>query len=108
MQDVVQNYQLQKKEYFIDDHELAPEIYAEQFTNIEGSGSSADVVLGRARMMLATELGKDPLLRQEVRDLFKSEARVSCVPTERGIVKISNFTPWFVSVSISVNVARLT
>jgi transcription elongation factor SPT6 len=97
MHDVVLNFLANEKVHFIDDYELNPEAYAEQFTEAEGPGSSGEATLSRARMILATELGKDPLLRDHVRDLFKKEAHVSCTPTERGLVKIDEFKPWFVS-----------
>ena len=47
-------------------------------------------------MILATELGKDPLLRQEIRDRYKSEALITVVPTERGINKIDENHAYFV------------
>ena len=48
-------------------------------------------------MLLSTELGKDPLLRSQMRKLFKEEARVTVEPTERGITKIDENHPYFVS-----------
>ena len=47
-------------------------------------------------MILATELGKDPLLRQEMRNRFRNEALVSVQPTERGVTKIDEHHPYFV------------
>lgn len=49
-------------------------------------------------MILCTELGKDPLLRQEMRQLFKAEAQISVVPTDRGITKIDEHHPYFVCI----------
>jgi transcription elongation factor SPT6 len=95
--DVVLNFLANDKVHFIDDHELKPEAYAEQFMDIDGSGSSSEAVLTKARMILATELGKDPLLRDHVRSMFKGNSHVSCSPTERGLLKIDEFKPWFVS-----------
>jgi transcription elongation factor SPT6 len=94
--DVVLNYVADSKLHFIDDNELSPEALADQYIDPDGNSQTAETTLARARMILATELGKDPLLRQEVRALFKNQALVSCVPTERGIVKINEFSPWFV------------
>jgi transcription elongation factor SPT6 len=34
-------------------------------------------------LLLATELGKDPLLRNQVRKLFHHEARVTVEPTDQ-------------------------
>jgi hypothetical protein len=39
-------------------------------------------------MLLSTELGKDPLLRNEFRKPFKEEALISVEPTDRGNLKI--------------------
>lgn len=50
----------------------------------------------RARLIIATELGKDPLMRIQMRKLFKEEARVTVEPTERGIVKIDESHPYYV------------
>jgi transcription elongation factor SPT6 len=94
---VVLNFLSNDKVHFIDDHELKPEAYAEEYIDIDGSGTTSEAVLAKARMILATELGKDPLLRDHIRDLFKTNAHVSCSPTERGQVKIDEFKPWFVS-----------
>jgi transcription elongation factor SPT6 len=58
---------------------------------------SAEELLRRARMILSTELGKDPLLRQEMRNAFKESALVSVLPTEKGKVKIDEHHPHFVS-----------
>jgi hypothetical protein len=47
-------------------------------------------------MILSTELGKDPLLRQEMRDTFKEHAVVSVLPTERGKLKIDEHHAYYV------------
>lgn len=84
--------------HFVDDQELNPTVYAEQFADPEPTKAlSPEELLARARMLLATELGKDPLLRNHVRKLFKDEAQISVEPTERGISKIDEHHPYFVS-----------
>lgn len=76
--------------HFVDDQELNPLVYAEQYADPDPEKAQpAEELLGRARMILATELGKDPLLRNQMRLLFKDEARISVVPTEKGITKIT-------------------
>lgn len=50
-------------------------------------------------MIIATELGKDPLLRQAIRDTFKTDALISVTPTERGIAKIDEHNQYYVSLS---------
>jgi transcription elongation factor SPT6 len=71
--------------------------YAEQFEDSDPvKGQSPEELLRRARMILSTELGKDPLLRSQMRKLFKEEARLTVEPTERGITKIDENHPYFV------------
>ena len=67
--EVVQNYFASDHPHFIDDQELNPIAYAEQFSDPDLATQSPEELLRRARLILATELGKDPLIRQEVRDL---------------------------------------
>ena len=43
---------------------------------------------------VATELGKDPILRHHIRELFKSHATVTVIPTEKGVSKIDDFHPY--------------
>ena len=72
--------------------------YAEQFEDSDPTkGQSPEELLRKARMILATELGKDPLLRSQMRKLFREEAHVTVEPTERGITKIDENHPYFVS-----------
>lgn len=85
------------KSYWVDDQDLAPEPYAEQFVDPDPTKAlPASELLRRARMIIATELGKDPLLRQVVRQKFKGFARVSVQPTDRGLSKIDEHHPYFV------------
>jgi transcription elongation factor SPT6 len=58
-------------------------------------------------MILATELGKDPLLRQEMRNRFKRDAVVSVQPTERGITKIDEHHPYFVRALVDCQATRV-
>ncbi|CCM04612.1 uncharacterized protein FIBRA_06796 [Fibroporia radiculosa] len=94
--ETVLNFISENKSHFVDDPELNPLAYAEQFADPDANrAQSPEELLARARMILATELGKDPLLRQEMRNLFKMDARVSVLPTERGITKIDEHNPYF-------------
>lgn len=58
---------------------------------------SAESLLERARLLIAMELGKDPLLKSVIRDLYKKHAVISCLPTEKGLVTIDDYHPFFVS-----------
>jgi transcription elongation factor SPT6 len=84
--------------YFVDDLDFNPVAYAEQFADSDPSkAQTPEELLRKARMIFATELGKDPLLRDEIRKIFKKEARITVVPTERGISKIDENHPYYVS-----------
>ncbi|KAI6132188.1 SH2 domain-containing protein [Pisolithus croceorrhizus] len=94
--EVVQNFISSDRPNFVEDQELNPITFAEQFVNPDSLISQTPAeLLRRARMILATELGKDPLLRQTIRDLFKVEAQISVQPTERGVNKIDEHHPYF-------------
>lgn len=83
--------------HFVEDHDLAPIVYAEQFADPDPAKAlPSEDLLRQARMIIATELGYDPLLRQYVRDEFKQHAQISCVPTDRGKVKIDQFHAYYV------------
>jgi len=45
-------------------------------------------LLKRARLILSTELGKDPILWGHIRSIFRHEACITAEPTERGIQEI--------------------
>lgn len=84
--------------HFVDEQELNPVAYADTFVDPDATRAQpAEELLARARMIIATELGKDPLLRNEIRNTFKADALVSVLPTERGISKIDEHHPYFVS-----------
>lgn len=80
---------------------MNPLAFAEQYVDPdETRAQPAEELLTRARMIIATELGKDPLLRHEIRNTFKANALVSVTPTERGISKIDQHHPYFVSMPV--------
>ncbi|KAI6028716.1 SH2 domain-containing protein [Pisolithus orientalis] len=94
--EVVQNFISLDRPNFVEDQELNPTAFAEQFVNPDSLVPQTPAeLLRRARMIFATELGKDPLLRQTIRDFFKVEAQISVQPTERGINKIDEHHPYF-------------
>lgn len=102
-QDVVRN--LTRKTYFPEDPELPPLAYAEQYSEMQGlTGLSVEEILRRARMVIATELGRDPILRKNIRQLFKADALVSVSPTEKGLAKIDDHHKYYVCDITLVNV----
>lgn len=64
---------------------------------------TAERQLETARMIIATELGKDPLMRKEIRNAFEKNAVVSVLPTERGNEKIDDFHPYHVRAAFGVS-----
>lgn len=89
---------------FVEDPDLPPSAYAERFADPDPSKAlPAEDLLRQARMILSTELGSDPLLRQEVRKLFKARAVLSVQPTERGKNKIDDYHQYNVSIVIRIS-----
>ncbi|KAJ4487881.1 transcription elongation factor SPT6 [Lentinula aciculospora] len=87
--EVVLNFVNETRLHYVDNQNLDPLIYAEQFADPNPAKALVpEELLRRARMIIATELGKDPLLRDQMRQLFKKNALVSVSPTERGRNKI--------------------
>jgi transcription elongation factor SPT6 len=85
--------------YDVEDPDLNPIAFADQFVDPDPTKAQPpEELLRRARMIVATELGKDPLLRQAIRDAFKTDALISVAPTERGIAKIDEHNQFYVSV----------
>ncbi|KAJ7709827.1 transcription elongation factor SPT6 [Mycena rosella] len=94
--EVVLNFLANERVHFVEDQELNPMVYAEQFVNDDPvKALEPDELLARARMIMATELGKDPLLRDHMRKLFRDEARISVEPTEHGVSKIHENDKYF-------------
>ncbi|KAF8625819.1 hypothetical protein AX15_005199 [Amanita polypyramis BW_CC] len=93
---VVLNFLASQRLHFVDDQELNPIVYAEQFADPDPLKAQApEELLSRARMLLSTEIGKDSLLRNEFRKLFREEAQITVEPTERGVAKIDERHPYF-------------
>ncbi|KAF9564591.1 transcription elongation factor SPT6 [Agrocybe pediades] len=93
---VVLNFLAQRHVHFLDDMDFNPIACAEQFADPDPTkAQNPEELLRKARMILSTELGKDPLLRSQIRKVFKEEARVTVEPTERGISKIDDNHPYF-------------
>ncbi|PWN50172.1 hypothetical protein IE53DRAFT_107949 [Violaceomyces palustris] len=84
----------QSRRYFPDDQTVPPLVYAEQFVGGDSGTPNAEAALAKAKMLLSHEIGKDPLMKREVRELFKSSALMSVEPTERGMIKIDDQHPY--------------
>jgi hypothetical protein len=96
---VVENFISERHVHFTDDVDVNPIAYAEQFIDPDPTkAQTPEELLSKARLILSTELGKDPLLRNHIRMVFRETAQVTVVPTERGIQKIEENHPYFVSI----------
>ncbi|KAA1099287.1 Transcription elongation factor spt6 [Puccinia graminis f. sp. tritici] len=49
-----------------------------------------------AKFILSTDIGRDPLLKKHVRQLFRNHGVVTVAPTESGIHKINELHPYFI------------
>lgn len=95
---MVQNFNAGHHVHFVEDVDVNPIACAEQFVDPNPiKAQTPEDLLKKARLILSTELGKDPLLRNQLRILFREEARMTIEPTERGIYKIEDTHPYFVS-----------
>jgi transcription elongation factor SPT6 len=105
---VVQNFMTASHLHDIEDPELNPLAFAEQFADPDPTKAlPAEELLNRARLILATELGKDPLLRSAIRKRFKDDAMISVEPTERGMSKIDDHHPYYVRLLFLTPVASI-
>ena len=90
-----------KHTHTVKDVNLDPISFAEQFVLLGNDDMRfvEDHFRG-ARTIISTELGKDPLIKQEFRNIFKSDAQISVLPTEKGLSRIDEHHPYFVCFSV--------
>ncbi|KAI6096611.1 hypothetical protein EDD16DRAFT_1527922 [Pisolithus croceorrhizus] len=76
---VIQNFISLDRPNIVEDQELNPTTFTEQFVDPSDPiiPQTSTELLHCAQMILATELGKDPLLRQMIHELFNIEAQIS-------------------------------
>ncbi|EPQ32196.1 uncharacterized protein PFL1_00393 [Pseudozyma flocculosa PF-1] len=82
------------RRYIPEDQPLPPLEYAEQFVGAEWGTFTSEIALSKAKLLLVQDIGKDPLLKREIRQLFKDSAEINIEPTERGMVKIDEQHPY--------------
>lgn len=88
------NISSSSRQYSPRDPEEEPFKFAEQFTGAAWGAQTPEVALGKAKMMLSQEIGKDPILKREMRQLFKDAAEINVEPTERGMTVIDDQHPY--------------
>lgn len=97
------------KDFFPEDPDLPPLVHAEAFADPNNEKAEApEYLLQQARLLISTELGKDPLLRREIRARFKEDATVTITPTEKGLNKIDEHHPYHVGCLLSFDNLMLT
>ncbi|WFC97997.1 Transcription elongation factor spt6 [Malassezia yamatoensis] len=72
-----------------------PAAMADAYIDPSQGVSSADQALQLARTLLAHEIGKEPLLRRDVRSLFRTSALMDVEPTDRGMTRIDESHPYY-------------
>lgn len=82
------------RQYSPRDPEESPFKFAEQFIGSAWGAHSPEIALAKAKMMLSQEIGKDPILKREMRQLFKDAAEINIEPTERGMTVIDDQHPY--------------
>ncbi|KAJ3101887.1 Transcription elongation factor spt6 [Phlyctochytrium planicorne] len=78
----------------VDIHER-PLFAAGRFTKERSPFDTAERVLEVSRQMLASTLSTDPKLRDFIREIYKYDAFVSCIPTEKGKQEIQPLHPFY-------------
>lgn len=99
--DIVRNFIAKTKKTSTTDQDVTPVAYANGFVTDDPAGiiRDAEKQLELARLIIATEIGKDPVVRQRIRTLFEGSAVISCLPTEKGNEKIDEFHPYMVCIN---------
>ncbi|CCF53902.1 hypothetical protein NDA14_000064 [Ustilago hordei] len=82
------------RQYSPKDPEESPFKFAEQFAGAAWGAQSPEIALAKAKLMLSQEIGKDPILKRELRQLFKDAAEINIEPTERGMTVIDDQHPY--------------
>ena len=82
------------RQHFPEDDPAPPSAVADAYVDEQHGVLSAGVALDQARAILAHEIGREPLLKREARQLFKSAALLDVEPTERGMTRIDEAHPY--------------
>ncbi|MBW0479878.1 hypothetical protein O181_019593 [Austropuccinia psidii MF-1] len=93
--DLTVNYLERKKIHFKKDSSLLPLIYAETFCDQDTEFDDAKKTLEAAKLIISSDIGRDPLLKKRVRQLFQDYGVVTVTPTESGMIKINELHPYF-------------
>ncbi|WFD46303.1 Transcription elongation factor spt6 [Malassezia furfur] len=78
-----------------DDPAEGPAAVADAYVDASRGVATSEQALQLARTVLAHELGKEPLLRRDVRAQFRASALLDVEPTERGMTRIDEAHPYY-------------
>lgn len=81
--------------HFPDDPSELPAQIADTYVDEARGINTPEQALHLARTLLAHELGKEPLLRRDMRQLFRTSALLDVEPTERGMTRIDESHPYY-------------
>ncbi|OAV88590.1 hypothetical protein PTTG_01510 [Puccinia triticina 1-1 BBBD Race 1] len=90
------NFLNHEKRHQKDNPPLQPLSYAETFCDPDTEFEEPKKVIEAAKFILSTDIGRDPLLKKHVRQLFRDHGVVTVTPTESGMHKINELHPYFV------------
>ncbi|KAJ9098469.1 hypothetical protein QFC19_006336 [Naganishia cerealis] len=76
-------------------NDLLPFELAEQYTDAMEAMPQAEDVLKVATEILVQELGRNPVLLNRVKDMFRERAILNCFATEKGKAKIDEFHRYY-------------
>ena len=79
--------------HFVDDLDFNPVAYAEQFSDSDpAKAQTPEELLRKARMIFATELGKDPLLRSQFAVFSKTARALLLSPLSVVLARLTKIT----------------
>ncbi len=93
-EELAANISSSSRQFSPQDPDVSPFKFAEQFTGAAWGAQSPEIAIAKAKMMLSQEIGKDPILKREIRQLFKDAAEINIEPTERGMTVIDDQHPY--------------
>ncbi|KAI8458497.1 SH2 domain-containing protein [Phakopsora pachyrhizi] len=90
-----EHYLAHSREQFINDPPSAPLSYAQRFSDEDTEFDDPKKVLEAAKLIVSTDIGRDPVLKKHMRELFQRHGVVTVTPTEAGLLKINELHPYF-------------
>ncbi|KAH9808979.1 SH2 domain-containing protein [Melampsora americana] len=93
--DLSADFLARNRQHFPDDPPLPPAVYAEEFAQAETEFDDSRKALEAAKLIVSTDIGRDPMLKKHVRQLFRQHGVVTVTPTDAGMSKITELHPYY-------------